>query len=265
MIKITAMTTMCADIFDSTGQILPGGEALNFAAAACRYPHIRVGIVGAVGSDECGKIILNSIRNKAIDKSSIHIIENGVTASNRIYLTSDGDRYFKENSWNNGVYGDFCMSDEDIEVLKSSDIVFINYSSPNFGEVLDLKKTSSFKLAADFDVARNFSELEKNVPYIDFFFISGEESLLNIFEDWSEKYDGIFNVTLAENGSVTFYRGKEYRVKALPVAAIVDTTGCGDSYHAAFICSYAKNKDIISAMNEGSTAASKTLSHIGGF
>lgn len=265
MIKVTAMTTMCVDIFDSTGEIFPGGEALNFAAVACDYPHIKVGIMGAVGDDEYGEAVLNSIQNKSIDKRFIHIIKNGITASNRIYLTPDGDRYFKENSWNSGVYGDFCMSDEDIEILKCSDIVFINYYSPNFREVLELKKINGFKLAVDFSEARNFDELEKIVPYIDFFFISGEECILPVFRSWSEKYEGIFNVTLAENGSVTFNFGKEYRVKAVPVTEIVDTTGCGDSYHAAFICSYAKDKDIISAMEEGAAVASKTLSHIGGF
>lgn len=223
MINITAMTTMCADIFDSTEEIFPGGEALNFAVATCGYPHINVGIMGAIGDDECGKAVLNSICGKSIDKSYIHIIKNGITASNRIYLTKEGDRYFKDDSWNSGVYGDFRMSDEDIEVLKRSDIVFINYYCPNFTDVLKLREMNSFKLAVDFDT------------------------------------------TLAENGSVTFFNGKEYRVKAVPITEIVDTTGCGDSYHAAFICSYVKDNDIISAMNEDSAAASKTLSHIGGF
>lgn len=44
------------------------------------------------------------------------------------------------------------------------------------------------------------------------------------------KYDGIFNATLAEKGSVTFYSGKEYYATAIPVEKIVDTTGCDDSY-----------------------------------
>ena len=46
---------------------------------------------------------------------------------------------------------------------------------------------------------------------------------------------------------------------------VIDTTGCGDSYHAGFLCSYLRDRDIINAMNEGSRVASKTLSHIGGF
>ena len=100
---------------------------------------------------------------------------------------------------------------------------------------------------------------------MDFFFISGEESLLPVFRDWSLKYDGIFNVTLAEKGSVSFQKGQEYRTLAVPVEEIIDTTGCGDSYHSAFICFYVKERDILKAMEEGSRAASETLTHLGGF
>lgn len=264
MTEIIAMTTMCVDIFDSTGEMYPGGEALNFAAAACSYPHIKVGLMGAVGDDECGKAVLDSIREKPIGRSCVHVVKNGSTASNRIYLTQSGDRYFKDDSWNNGVYGDFVLSQKDIETLKKTEIVYINYSSPNFTDVLELRKTSDFKLAVDFDVSRNFDELEKIIPWVDFFFISGEDSILPVFKKWSEKYEGIFNATLAENGSVTYRFGKEYRANAVHVDRVVDTTGCGDSYHAAFICSYAKYRDIPLAMKEGSAAASKTLSHIGG-
>ena len=112
---------------------------------------------------------------------------------------------------------------------------------------------------------RDFKKIEPIVPYIDFFFISGEKSILLQFQKWSERYDNIFNITLAENGSVTYYMGKEYRVDAVPVNNVIDTTGCGDSYHAGFLCSYLRDCDIINAMNEGSRVASKTLSHIGGF
>lgn len=53
--KIVAMTTMCGDIFDATGEIRPGGEALNFAAIASEYPHVEISLVGAIGDDECGR------------------------------------------------------------------------------------------------------------------------------------------------------------------------------------------------------------------
>lgn len=265
MINITAMTTMCADVFDGSGKILPGGEALNFAAAACKFPYIKVGLLGAIGDDDCGREILRSVEKKPVDTSSVHVIKGGRTASNRIYLTAEGDRYFKEDSWDNGVYGTFQMSEEDRQRVCSSDIVFINCHSPNFGDVISLKENSYFKLAVDFDVRRDLEEMEKLLPNIDYFLISGSEDILPVFAGWSEKYDSIINVTLGAEGSVTYCKGREYRVNAVPVGRVEDTTGCGDSYHAAFICSHAKDGDIEAAMNAGSAAASETLSHLGGF
>lgn len=264
-VNIIAMTCMCVDVFDDTGEIRPGGEALNFAAIASKYNHISVDLLGAIGDDDYGKAILKSIENKPINKEFIHIISGSATANHRIYLTEKGDRYFKDDSWNGGIHDTYLLSDSDKNRIASADIIFITFDSPNFDDVLELRKSCRFQLAVDFNVLRDFKKIETIVPYINFFFISGEKSILLQFQKWSERYDNIFNITLAENGSVTYYMGKEYRVDAVPVNNVIDTTGCGDSYHAGFLCSYLRDCDIINAMNEGSRVASKTLSHIGGF
>ena len=81
----------------------------------------------------------------------------------------------------------------------------------------------------------------------------------------SNKYRCLFNVSLAERGSVTYFNGQEYRVQAVKVESIIDTTGCGDSYHAGFVCSYMLENDIKKAMNVGSEIAAETLKHYGGF
>lgn len=263
--NVIAMTCICVDVFDASEEIRPGGEALNFAAIASEYDNVSTTLIGAVGDDDYGTAILESIKNKRISREHIHVVSGAQTASCRIYLTEDGDRYFKPDSWNGGVLDSFRLSDADKERIASADAVFITYDSPNFGDVLELKKKGDFKLAVDFNIVRDFEKLEGVVRHVDFFFISGEEAILPQFQEWSERYDSIFNITLAENGSVTYYKGKEYRVSTVPVNEVVDTTGCGDSYHAAFLCTHLKSGDIIDAMNEGSRAASKTLRHIGGF
>ena len=264
-INIIAMTCMCVDVFDASGELRPGGEALNFAAIASKYDNVSVNLLGAIGDDKYGGAILSSIKDKRINKDYIHIVSGAETASHRIYLTENGDRYFKADSWNGGIHDSYRLTENDKEKITSADVVFITYDSPNFYDALELKKTANFQLAVDFNVVRNFARLECVVPYVDFFFISGEESILPKFQKWSEKYNSIFNITLAENGSVTYYNGKEYRVRAVPVDEVIDTTGCGDSYHAAFLCTYLKDGDILKAMNNGSQIASETLGHIGGF
>ena len=152
-----------------------------------------------------------------------------------------------------------------MRVIKAADVVFVHFWARCFSQIIELKKTSHFKLAVDFVTCRDFKNMEKYAPYIDYFMISGEESLLPIFEKWSKKYSGLFNMSLAEKGSVTFNKGKYYHVPANDVKVIVDTTGCGDSYHAGFVCSHMLKEDIYEAMKTGTEFATETLAHYGGF
>ena len=263
--KIIAMTTLCADLFEASGEIRPGGEALNFAANACKYADVEVGVLGAIGDDEVGRHVLRAIEALPIRREGVHVVPGGETASHRISIDEYGDRYFKPGAWRSGVFGDFKFSPEDVALLHRADAAFITYSSPNFLDAVEVKKSADFKLAVDYDVCRDFARMEETLPWVDFFMISGDDSVLPIAKAWSEKYDALFNVTLAERGSVTYHHGAEYRVQAVPVDEVIDTTGCGDSYHAGFLCAYLRDGDIVAAMQEGSRLASHTLSHIGGF
>ena len=265
MARILCMPTLCADIFEHSGEILPGGEALNFACIASRYDHVRLSLLGAIGDDPAGRRILEVIDEHKINRDHVHIVTDGPTATHMISIDEHGDRYFKPGAWNGGVFERYRLTESDATALQAHDVVFVTYSSPNFQEVLEIRRHSHFKLAVDFDVCRDFAKMEETLPWVDFFMISGDESVLPVAKSWSEKYDSLFNATLAAEGSVTYRNGLEYRVKAVPVEEVIDTTGCGDSYHAGFVCSFMKDGDIIAAMHEGSKVASETLSHLGGF
>ncbi|MBQ2952637.1 MAG: carbohydrate kinase [Clostridia bacterium] len=259
------MPTLCADIFDGTGEILPGGEALNLGCIACRYPHMDVALLGAIGADEPGAAIHAAIDARPIDRTHVHVIEDGATATHRIYHTPEGDRYFKPDSWQGGVFATYRLTEADSDAMNAADVVFCTWYSPNFREVLACRREGSFRLAVDFDIERDLAKMEAALPFVDFFFISGDDAFLPTAKAWSERFDAIFNVTLAERGSVTYVGGREYRVSAVPVSEVIDTTGCGDSYHGAFLSRYLLDGDVTAAMHEGSRVASQTLSHMGGF
>ena len=265
MTRILCMPTLCADIFEHSGEILPGGEALNFACIACRYDHVDVSLLGAIGEDAPGRHIQQVIRDRRIDGRNVHVIPGSATATHKISIDEHGDRYFKPGAWNGGVLNTYRLTEHDVAAMNAADIVFCTWYSPNFREALEARKKGGFRLAIDFDIERDFMKMESVLTWVDFFMISGDDSVLPVARAWSEKYDGLFNVTLAERGSVTYHHGKEYRVAAVPVDRVIDTTGCGDSYHAGFICSYVKDGDVTAAMHEGSRVASATLGHVGGF
>lgn len=265
MINLVALPCLCVDVFDSTNEMRPGGEALNFAAHASRFEEVKVSLLGAVGQDVYADCIMSSISGKKIDISHIRIDKDKVTANNRIYLTAEGDRYYKNDSWTGDIVDKLVLNQDELDFLSQSDLVFIHFWAGCFKQIIELKKKSRFKLAVDFDIYRDFRHMEKFAPYIDYFMISGEENLLSYFENFSKKYNGLFNMSLAEKGSVTYYKGVKYAVSAVRVKEIIDTTGCGDSYHAGFVCSHMINGDIPLAMQVGSSYAAETLTHYGGF
>lgn len=264
-IKLVALPCICADVFDGTDIVRPGGEALNFAAHASRFPEMNVTLLGTIGRDAYGEKAMQAIAGLPIDRHLVRVDSRYPTAHNRTYLTPEGDRYYKPDSWDGRILDDLVLAEAECETIATADVVFIHFYASCFQQVVQLKKTHGFKLAVDFDVCRDFAQMEKVAPYVDFFMISGREELLPRFEAMSCRYGGLFNVTLAEHGSVTWHRGKAYRVPAVPVERVVDTTGGGDSYHAGFVCTYLLKGDIIQAMNAGSALASETISHYGGF
>jgi len=265
LINIVALPCLCVDVFDGTDELRAGGEALNFAVHASRFEGINVSLLGAVGQDSYAEFIMNSISDKKINVSHVRVEKDKVTANNRTYLTEDGDRYYKEDSWTGDIVDKMILNQGELELVKASDVVFVHFWAGCFGQIMDLKKHNDFKLAVDFLEYRDFEDMEKYAPYIDYFMISGEECLIPIFEEWSRRYSGLFNMSLADKGSVTYNNGKCYRVPAKDVKVIVDTTGCGDSYHAGFVCSHMMNDDIYEAMKVGTEFATQTLSHYGGF
>ena len=264
-IKLTALPCICADVFYGTEIIRPGGEALNFAAHASHFKDIDVTLLGVVGKDKYAEAIMDSISKLDIDKSHIRIDERYQTANNMTYLTESGDRYYKDDSWNGEILDNIVLNDNEIKILSRSDVVFVHFWASCFSQVVELKETLGFKLAVDFDVYRDFADMERFAPHVDFFMISGSEELLPKFKELSNKYRCLFNVSLAEHGSVTYFNGQEFKVQAVKVESIIDTTGCGDSYHAGFVCSYMLENNIEKAMNVGSEIAAETLKHYGGF
>ena len=265
MINLVALPCLCVDVFDGTDEMRAGGEALNFAAHASGFEEMKVTLLGAVGQDKYAECILSSVAGKRIDLSHVRVEKDKVTANNRTYLTPEGDRYYKADSWNGEIVDKMVLTPDELDLLKAADVVFVHFWAGCFKQIIELKKNSDFRLAVDFDVYRDFEHMEMYAPYVDYFMISGEEGLMPYFEEFSKKYKGLFNMTLADKGSVTYHNGECYRVEASEAKEIVDTTGCGDSYHAGFVCSHMISGDIGEAMRTGAEFAAETLSHYGGF
>jgi len=260
--RFIAMTVCCVDIYEVLNTECVGGNSLNIATQYINSNVKHVSVLGAVGKDTYGALVKKHLENNQIDTSHLYALK-GRTATNRIYIDEKGDRYFLPNSWDGGVYESFRLSQEDWDFVNTHDVIAICAHDPNFIE-LTKKKSTSIKLVADFLDRRDFENMQELIPYTDISFISGDDTVVENLKHLTKEFNILIVVTMGAHGSKAVFNGNVYFKEPVPVEDVVDTTGCGDAFQAAFCVSWFKNQNIMEALEAGSLAASFILTHFGG-
>lgn len=261
-LKITALTSCCVDFFPELDKIYVGGNSLNFATQ-CRLSGIEnVSVLGAVGKDKFGSLIEDHLDKLKIDHRRLYRIDEP-TASNKIFIDKNGDRYFKEDSWNGGAFDVFRLTEEDWEQIEDSDIIAMPAGDPNLSELLKRRNNNQL-IVVDFLDYLGIDFIRKHIDHIDIIFLSGKEDLLDELSELSKSSRKMIIATLGEKGSIAFHKNEKYFQDAIKVDKIVDTTGCGDAFHAAFSIEWVHSGNVQKSLNAGTEAASKVLRFIGG-
>ena len=219
-------------------------------------------MIGAIGKDRFGKLIENQLDKLNINRSRLYQIDEP-TASNKIFINEKGDRFFKEDSWNGGAFDKFRLSENDWDSLAASHIVAMPAGDPNLKELLRRRNESQL-IVIDFLDYLGIDFIQEHIDNIDIVFLSGKEEILHELQELSSQKRKLIVSTLGGKGSVALFENKRYYQKAIEVDKIVDTTGCGDAFQAAFSIEWLKTEDIPKSLEAGSVAASKVLSFIGG-
>jgi sugar/nucleoside kinase (ribokinase family) len=260
--KITALTSCCVDFFPEQNKIYVGGNSLNFATQCKLLGVINVSIVGAIGNDQFGELIEKHLDKEKINRIHLNRIEEP-TASNKIFIDNKGNRYFKENSWNGGAFDIFRLSENDWNYIADSTIISMPAGDPNLKELLKRRNKNQL-VVIDFLDYFSLEYIEQLINNIDIVFLSAKEKMLSDLKELSIKSGKMIVATLGSKGSIAFFENNSYCQKAIKVDEIIDTTGCGDSFQAAFSIEWVKTKDVRKSLNAGSIAASKILAFMGG-
>lgn len=261
--NLLALTTCCVDFYPQIDKSFPGGNSLNVASIwKTIEPKENVSLITCLGNDLHAEMILKYLIKKEINISRVYRQE-GSTAHNKLRVDDDGERYGIDGAWTGGVYESFLLSDSDWEFVSKQDIVAIPGNNPNFHEMIK-KRHSRQMVAVDYlDIENNVS-LKETVEFTDIAFISANTDMLHEYRELSFSSGKLIVVTLGAKGSYTFNKGESIFQPALKVDKVVDTTGCGDAYQAAFSVTFFKTNDIRQSMNAGAVAALKVLQTWGG-
>lgn len=257
--KIAAVGDNCIDDYFQTGRAYPGGNPVNVSVYAVRLG-LEASYTGAVGSDENGRLLRQSLAARGVDVSCLHTLP-GRTAVTRVELCG-GERVFR--GYDEGVLADFRLGPGDLEFLCGHDLVVTGLWGKVEGELPKLK-ARGVPVAFDFADRWDGPVLEAAAPFVDYAFFSREEEdekLRRFLQAFRERGPKIVVATLGEKGSLA-WDGKAFTRCGIVPCPVADTMGAGDSFIAGFLAGVLQKKPLRECMELGAWNSSVTLQYFG--
>ena len=259
------------DIFDDGHHkdVLPGGAPFNVACNALLYTS-NVTFYGAVGNDDNGTLLINTVNTKGFNKPSIKVLDDRYT-SKAIVTLNNGERSFR---FERDLGADYMLdiNDVDITSIHDDDIVHVGslmLSYPQGREffyqlIKSIRANSNAKISFDINYRDDIfssSNEAKNIfltalKEADILKFSEEEVSLFSKEKEIDKAlkeiltpNQIAVVTLGSKGSLYYHDGQIVYVGTYQVKPI-DTTGAGDAFYSYFLSSLINHHSFINDVNQ---------------
>lgn len=266
--KLACIGDVGIDDYANLGLRCPGGIALNVAVSA-RMGGIDVALVSALGDDAGGDVVSRAITPIGFDLTRLRRLP-GQTARQCIHLEPGGERRF--TGYAAGVLADWRLDADDLAMLAAHDAVFAPLADgleAIFDQIASL--TGPTMKAADFSVdsaLANGSSLEQSLrryaSAFDVVTVGGRSEHMPLIAELATRQpETRFVLTLGAAGALAFHHGERFTQPAVPVARVVDTTGCGDAFQGALLATLVRGGTIPGALQAGVHRAAVVIGHAG--
>lgn len=260
-------------------QYQSGGSAGNTIAGIASFGG-KCAYIGKVSNDDFGRVFKHDMHAQGVAFNTAFSDEGSApTARCLIFITPDADRTMATYL---GVSTELAPDDLDAQKIRNAKVTYLEgylFDRPLAKEAFNAAaimahtagKEVALTLSDPFCVNRHREDFLKLVDgHIDILFCNQEELLaLYQTENLDEAIDKIAQsvsvcaVTQGADGATIIFNGEKTKIKAAPVAKIVDTTGAGDLFAAGFLYGYTQGKDAKTCGEWGALAAAEIISHVG--
>lgn len=253
---------------------IPGGKGANQSYAVGKLGGL-VSMIGVVGKDQYGEILLNNLTSVNVNIDHIQKSEGKQTGIALINVDKNGENSIVVVPGANSELSKQSI-DENVSLIEQSDIIVMQLEVPidtityvaklakQKGKMIVLdpapaKRDLPDELFACVDIIKpNETELE----VLSGMKINSEEQIKNAANILLEKGVKVVIATLGEKGSMLVTKEGVKAFDALDVEAI-DTTAAGDSFTAGFVVSLANGKTIEEAIKFGHIVSSVVVTKKG--
>ena len=235
--------------------------------------------IGRVKDDQLGTIFVHDMRSLGVDIRTEPAVDGAPTARSHVLIDPDGQRTMQTYL---GACTELGVSDVTEKTVGSPAVILIE------GYVWDIPQgpalaAEAFRIAKDngskvaislsdsFCVDRHreaFASAVRND--VDMVF-ADEDEIIALYE--IDRFDDVFAaiansdklfvLTRSEKGSVIVEGDTQVVQDAIPVENIVDTTGAGDAYTAAFLYGWTSGRTLADCAKLGTHVATNVIQQVG--
>ncbi|KAK1326052.1 hypothetical protein QJS10_CPA01g01620 [Acorus calamus] len=239
-----------------TGQTLAGGKGANQAACGGRLSHPTY-FVGQIGEDSHGRLVADALRGGGVRLDRLSAVAGAPTGHAVVMLQPDGENSIIIVGGANMCCWPDEVSEEDLEVVRGAGIVLLQREIPDAVNVQVAQAARSAGVPVILDAGGMEGPIPVELLQLVDILSPNETELARLTGFQTETFEQISQaaakchqmgvkqvlVKLGEKGSALFVDGEEpIKQPIIPTSKVLDTTGAGDTFTAAFAVAFVEGK-----------------------
>lgn len=269
------------DLYQSMGPAteMSGGSVANTVAGFANLGGAAA-YIGRVRDDQFGDIFVHDMRSLGVDIRLEPAQEGAATARSHVLISDDGQRTMQTYL---GACTELGVADVTAETVGDAKVILLE------GYVWDIPEGPALAEAAmaigratGASIALSLSDSFCVERHQEAFMAAVEDGVDIVFADEDEimalyKVDSLdavlaaiegsaplFVITCSANGSLVVHGDEAIVQDAIPIQEIVDTTGAGDAYTAAFLYGWTAGESLAECARLGTWCATEVIQKLGG-
>ena len=247
---------------------LPGGPGANFACAAALLG-MQTASLSTVGDDVEGQIVKDDFINYGVSTEFIHTQPGGATTFTVILIEPDGERSIIAVSAPDPAYTDDQLA---AAFSQTRAIHILPKNLPKFLQIAKIARAHQTKIMIDIEETAtvNRQELEAMLKWVNiasfnaqgYLRITGEAATIAGARKLLAYGPEIVVITLADKGAMAVTADASAQIDGHSVN-VIDTTGAGDTFNAAFLSAILKDKPLARSLAFANAAAALSVTGLG--
>lgn len=250
-------------IFGRRLTVSPGGKGANQAVAAARLG-AEVSMVGCVGDDMYGQLMLKALQENNVDTAYVKVLPGENSGTAHITVAENDNSIIVIKAANDLVAP--ALIDEAWETIAQADIVLLQHEIPAATNNYVIEKCAAAGVPVLLNpapVAPVPQDILDKVTYL----TPNEHEAAVLFAgqgkaDILGRNQGKVIMTLGSKGVAYAEKGQVYNVPGFKVQP-VDTTGAGDTFNGAFAVARANGKSMYDSISFANAAAALSVQKLG--